>query len=202
MKIPSLDEARAMIKEAAETRASCSADFNPRIWIEHVEFVAQNAKVLATFCRGLNPDDAYILGLLHDIGIRSDTDGKTFRALSGYQYLKKLGFDDAARIALTHAFIIKDNGHLHDCPDQEAVKNTLAIVKAWKYDDYDRLIQLCNCLNDKGRNCTVLARMNALAAARSMPAESLDRLRVAVQELKDYFDERCNCNIYRIIGLD
>ena len=202
MKIPSLEEAKQLVREAAFSRAAESKNFNPHSWLEHVEFVAQNAKVIATFCSGLNPETAYILGLLHDIGIKDDKDGKSFRALNGYQYLKRLGYDDAARIALTHAFVIKDDGHLHDCPDQEAVKNTLSIVKAWKYDDYDRLIQLSNCLNDKGRNCTVLARMNALAAARAMPVESLERLRAELQELKEYFDKRCNCNIYRIIGLD
>ena len=58
------------------------------------------------------------------------------------------GYDDCARICLTHSFPYKDihsyNGQ-NDCTAEETefIKSFLDNIE---YDDYDRLIQLCDAL--------------------------------------------------------
>ena len=58
--IPTIEEARALLVEAKH--------LNPGPWVEHSLYVAEAAKLIAEETDDLNPQSAYILGLLHDIG--------------------------------------------------------------------------------------------------------------------------------------
>lgn len=59
---PDLETARNMLAEAEER--------NPGPWGDHSRNVALAAKNIAECCPSLDPEKAYILGLLHDIGRR------------------------------------------------------------------------------------------------------------------------------------
>jgi hypothetical protein len=68
--------------------------------------------------------------------------------LDGYCFLKEKWFDAAARICITHSFAIKDADTIAgkwDCSEDE-----LRFVKAYllgiEFDEYDRLIQLCDAI--------------------------------------------------------
>ena len=60
--LPSKEEAERLLEEAYLK--------NPGPWREHSIVAAKCAQKIAYACKGLNPDKAYILGLLHDIGRR------------------------------------------------------------------------------------------------------------------------------------
>ena len=60
--VPSLETAEALLAEAAE--------LNPGPWVAHSHNVALAAQCLAKAHPNLEPERAYILGLLHDIGRR------------------------------------------------------------------------------------------------------------------------------------
>ena len=88
-----------------------------------------------------------MLGLLHDIGRRAGVTGMR-HVLDGYRFLTAVGCEDAARISMTHSFPNRDVREIFgewDCTPEELafIEDYLAQVA---YDDYDRLIQLCDSL--------------------------------------------------------
>ena len=99
MNLPSLSEAEALLSEAEER--------NPGPWVAHVHNVALAAKLIASKHPDLDENAAYIMGLMHDIGRREGRTGMR-HTLDGYRFLQSLGFEDAARICLTHSFAHKD----------------------------------------------------------------------------------------------
>lgn len=60
--LPTREEAEALLREAEQC--------NPGPWGDHSRTAAHCAEAIAAHCPGLDPDKAYILGLLHDIGRR------------------------------------------------------------------------------------------------------------------------------------
>lgn len=60
---PTIQEAERLLKEAAQC--------NPGPWENHSRVAAQCAKKIAEKCMGMNPEKAYVLGLMHDIGRNS-----------------------------------------------------------------------------------------------------------------------------------
>lgn len=139
MNIPERAEAERLLAEAEAK--------NPGGWADHARYVALAAKNIAEVHPGLDAEAAYILGLLHDIG-RQEGVTAMRHGLDGYRFLTNLGYDDAARICLTHSFPIK-NMALHegkwDCSEDD-----IAFVERFLQDndftDYDRLLQLCDAL--------------------------------------------------------
>lgn len=139
MKLPARDLAMAMLYEAEK--------LNPGNWVQHSLFTAEAAEAIATVHPRLSGEDAYILGCLHDIGRRF---GITYmrHAFDGYDFLSEQGFDDAARICLTHTFWLKgtyDYPGERDCAFGE-IEFINSYLSAIDYDEYDALIQLCDCL--------------------------------------------------------
>ena len=104
MKIPSLQEAEALIAEA-ERR-------NPGPWVAHSRYVGEAAQAIASQHSDLDPEAAFILGFLHDIGRYFGITGMR-HSLDGYNFLMELGYDDAARVALTHSYVIEDVDHVN-----------------------------------------------------------------------------------------
>lgn len=189
-KYPTLQVAESLLKEA-ET-------LNPGQWVKHSENVALAAKLISEKC-GMDSDKAYVLGLLHDIGRRF---GVSYLAhvYDGYHYLLDLGYNEAARIALTHSFnlmVLEDYIGKFDISieKQEELRSLLASTKI---DDYDLLIQLCDAMALPDRIADLETRMNDVKSRYgSYPQEKWDRN----LELKDYFDKKCGTDIYEILNV-
>src|SRR5512139_2554397 len=96
--VPTLQQAEALLSEAH--------DRNPGPWTMHSRHVALAARLIAERHPLLDPDVAEVVGLLHDIGRREGVTGMR-HVLDGYNHLAALGFEDAARICLTHSFAVK-----------------------------------------------------------------------------------------------
>lgn len=137
---PSREEAEALLEEALP--------HNPGPWGDHSRTAAHCAECIAKASGGvLNPDKAYVLGLLHDIGRRY---GKRHlgHVSDGYSYMMRLGYDEVARVCLSHSFndqsLADYVGNRDTSPEETAlIENGLATMV---YDEYDRLIQLCDSL--------------------------------------------------------
>ena len=137
---PSREEAEVLLEEALP--------HNPGPWGDHSRTVAHCAECIAKASKGvLDPDKAYVLGLLHDIGRRY---GKRHlgHVADGYAYMMRLGYDEVARVCLSHSFnnqsLADYVGNRDTTPEETAlIENGLA---AMVYDEYDRLIQLCDAL--------------------------------------------------------
>ena len=152
MRIPDRHEAELWLQEAGV--------LNPGPWVAHSRYVAEAAHNIAARLPSLEPDAAYVLGLLHDIGRRAGVTGMR-HVLDGYTFLAAAGCEDAAGISLTHSFQNRDGREIFgewDCTPEELtfIDDYLAQVE---YDDYDRLIQLCDALANASGFCLMEKRM-------------------------------------------
>lgn len=190
--LPAREEAERILKEAE----SC----NPGPWGNHSRVVAACAQRIAAHVDGMDPEKAYIVGLLHDIGRKFGI--KHLRHVyDGYRYMTELGYDEAARICLTHSFSIQDiniyigNRDLTDEEEKE-IEDALSCVV---YDDYDRLIQLCDSLSGTFGAVDMEIRMGDVKRRYGRyPQEKWDKNLA----LKRLFDEKCGRDIYELLPED
>lgn len=192
MKLPTIIEAEKLLNEAEQR--------NSGAWIAHSKTAAFCAKAIAKRCDNLDADTAYILGLLHDIGRREGvTDMR--HIIDGYTFMLSLGYDNCARICLTHSFPYKDilsyNGQ-NDCTTEEA-EFIKSFIKNTEYDDYDRLIQLCDALALPDGATYIEKRLVDVVIRRGFNNLTIPKWK-AFLELKDYFDKKTGTDIYKLIG--
>lgn len=136
MKILSIEEAASIFEQKkGESDES---------WRQHSIFTAKAAYSISK-ALNLNCEKAYTMGLLHDIG-RSFTNGQFRHISEGYEYMLRLGYPEHARICLTHSFAIQDiSTYIGEIDISEEEKEKYQyILKNQEYDEYDRLIQLCD----------------------------------------------------------
>jgi len=55
-------------KQNAELALQEASESNPGAWVDHSRYVAQACKNIALHCKHLSAEQAYLFGLLHDIG--------------------------------------------------------------------------------------------------------------------------------------
>ena len=96
-------------RERANKELKWAADLNPGPWKEHSLYVAAACESIASRCSHMDRDRAYVLGLLHDTGRYA---GRTSERhlLDGYRRCMEHGWEEAARICMSHAFMIQDIG--------------------------------------------------------------------------------------------
>lgn len=188
-KLPTIEEAENLLSWANEQ--------NPGLWYDHSKVVARAAETISKQC-GLNSDVAYIIGLLHDIG-RYEGVTDLHHAYAGYSLMKEKGYSIVSRICLTHSFpckIIETYSGNNDCSPEETneIKKMLSDIV---YDDYDKLIHLCDsiCL---ASNVTLLEVriIDVVRRHRKINTNILDKWDKFF-EIKNYFDKKCNENIYK-----
>ena len=98
MNVPSVSETERLLCEAEKLNAG--------LWVAHNRTAGFCARAIAEKCDNLNPEYAYVLGLLHDIGRREGvTDMK--HIIDGYRFMLSKGYYDSARLCLTHSFPYK-----------------------------------------------------------------------------------------------
>lgn len=140
------------------------------------------------------------MGLLHDIGRKFGV-RHLGHVADGYTYMKSLGYDEAAKICLTHSFnsrTLKEYIGKIDVSSEELAMITEELAKT-VYDDYDRLIQLCDALAGADGVLDIEARMNDVKQRYgSYPQEKWD----ANMELKRYFEEKTQQDLYLLCEKD
>ena len=170
---------------------------NPGPGADHSRVTARCAERIAAACGDMDPDKAYVLGLLHDIGRKFGVKHMG-HIYDGYHYMTELGYDEAARICLSHSFTIQK---LEDyignwdisIEQQEELRR---LLEELEYDDYDRLIQVCDSLagiavmDMEARMADVKRRYGAY------PQDKWDKN----LELKTYFEQKMQQDIYRVVG--
>lgn len=186
----------------AEQLLEESAKLNPGPWQAHSMAVAKAAEkiakaVIAAGGTSLEPEKAYIYGLLHDIGRRC---GYTYMAhvIDGYEYLSSMGYENAARICITHSFNLQTTedyiGKVDITEAQlEKIKNLLA---SYEYNDYDRLIQLLDSTCGADGTQNLEARMGDVKNRYGYyPQAKWDKN----FELKSYFEKLMGKDFYEVI---
>ena len=186
-----------MDRKDAEELLSEAGRMNEGAWTEHSVNVACLAERIA--CKaGMDSEKAYILGLLHDIG-RRNGNMQARHAIEGYQFLTDIGFDEGARICLTHTFQYKDIEAIYDiwdCNDEE--KHFIAeYLENITYDDYDKLIQLCDALSLTNGYCYAEKKMVNSVLKFGFKDTTISKWK-AILELKEYFDKKMNGDVYSL----
>ena len=94
-------------KENAEMELKKAEVSNPGDWVKHSYYVALACETITAHTDDLSKDLAYCYGLLHDIG-RYPGRTSEKHLFDGYRYCMNLGWDKAAQICISHAFMIQD----------------------------------------------------------------------------------------------
>ncbi len=191
--LPTREEAERLLREA-EIR-------NPGPWGDHSRTAAHCAERIARACGDLDPEKAYILGLLHDIGRRFGV-RHLGHVSDGYSYMQSLGYDEIARVCLSHSFnngLPEDYVGKWDTSEQETLLIREALERQ-EPDDYDRLIQLCDALAGTVSVLDVEARMADVKQRYGFyPQKKWDRNLA----LKAYFEQRMGgVSVYEVTDKD
>ncbi|MBR6664633.1 MAG: HD domain-containing protein [Lachnospiraceae bacterium] len=187
--LPTREEAEKLVIDAEQC--------NPGPWGDHSRVAALCAEKIAALCEDMDAEKAYILGLLHDIGRRFGVK-HLGHVYDGYKYMTDLGYDEVARICLTHSFSIPDISVYignFDVSEEglEVIKKGLT---GMVYDEYDKLIQLCDCLASAGGVVDMAERMEDVRRRYgSYPQEKWD----ANMALLKYFGDKVGRDIYQVV---
>jgi len=184
-------------REKAEELLRDGEACNPGAWAEHSRVAARCAEKIAAACGDMDPEKAYVLGLLHDIGRKFGV-SHMGHIYDGYRYMTELGYDEAARICLSHSFSIQKLedyiGKWDIAPERQ--QELRQLLEELVYDDYDRLIQVCDSL----AGTTVVDMEDRMADVKrrygSYPQDKWDKN----LELKVYFEKKMRQDIYTVVG--
>lgn len=191
-------------RKRAEEELKWAAGLNPGQWESHSRYAAMACETIAARCiaaggETLDRERAYVLGLLHDIGRYA---GRTSERhlLDGYRRCMEQGWNEAARICISHAFMIQDvetSIGEFDMPreDYEFMKSFIARAA---YDDYDRLVQLSDSLALPGGFCPLETRFVDVTMRYGIHPATIPRWK-KILKIKDYFEEQMGCGIYEAL---
>ena len=186
-------------RTVAETTLEEAYASNPGPWAEHSRYVALACRNIASLCPQMDGEKAYIVGLLHDIGRYVGVTSER-HLLDGYRYCMARGWEEAAQICISHAFMIQDISTsigVWDMPPED--QSFLAqFVKDAVYDDYDRLVQLCDALALPTGFCLLEKRFVDVAIRYGMHPSTIDRWKT-VLAIKDHFEKIMGCSIYEVL---
>ena len=183
----------------AEAELAKAAESNPGLWAEHSRYVALACKNIASRCDDMSADTAYILGLLHDIGRYAGVSSEK-HLIDGYRYCMERGWKKAAQICISHAFMIRDidtSIGVFDVAeaDYQFMKE---FIKNADYDNYDRLVQLCDALSLPTGFCILEKRFVDVTIRYGMHPATVDRW-LKILEIKSLFEKKTGCSIYDLL---
>lgn len=186
-------------KDIAIKELEIAGNMNPGPWTEHSLNVAKAAKLIADYCDDLDSEKAFVCGLLHDIGRRNGVSAVK-HIIDGYDYCMLKGWNEVARVCLTHSFPVqdfeKDIGKKDITKEQyEFMDNYLKTIE---YDDYDKLIILCDALGDANGFCILEKRFIDTTRRYGIYPFTIERWN-KTYEYKEYFENKIGKSIYSIL---
>jgi len=190
--LPTREEAERLLKDAE----AC----NPGPWGNHSRTAAHCAREIARACGNLDAEKAYILGLLHDIGRKFGV-RHLGHVSDGYAYMTALGYDEVARICLTHSF---NNMTLDEYIGKfDTTEEELSLIREKLNsvcpDEYDRLIQLCDALAGSDGVLDIESRMEDVRRRYGFYPQAKWDSNLA---LKAHFETKMGTDVYTIVRKD
>jgi len=202
MTLPTRDEAHKIVMDMGQELRHLKIHYMQSFG--HYLRVAQNAEKIAKSLTHLDSNKAYIMGLLHDYGLIDEKrDKRFFHGLAGYQKLMAMGYDEAARASLVHSFFEKEKitPERYKSYDAQSIRACAKLLRATPFDDYDRLVHLADLMAVGPHVVTVEARFEYLAVTYDIEDELLKDKYTLALDLKKYFDELCQRDVYEILNI-
>lgn len=185
--LPTIEEAMRELQIAGE--------LNPGPWVKHSENVGLAAKNIAHMVPELDENKAYILGLLHDIGRRVGVVNIPKHVYEGYKYCMGKGWDDAARICMTHSYVFMKDEFNYEPETFEEREIKSYIISLGEANKYDKLIQMCDALaTDYG--FVILEKRFVDVTRRYGIMEDYIRGWDVTFAIKEMFEAEMGCSIY------
>lgn len=176
-----------------------AAHLNPGPWQAHSCHVAEAAERIAARCDGLDTEKAYVCGLLHDIGRRTGV-AAVRHIIDGYDYAMQSGWDEVARVCLTHSFPVQDVDA--DIGKKDITPQQYVFIRDYlnklEYDDYDKLIILCDALADADGFCILEKRFIDTSRRYGIFPFTLARWE-ATYACKAHFEQQIGCSVYALL---
>ena len=115
--------------------------------------------------------------------------------------MMELGYDEAARVCLTHSFSTGNIGEYIGNFDisGEQIKEIEEALEKISFDDYDRLVQLCDSLSGTDGAVDMEVRMGDVKRRYGRYPQSKWDKNLALKKL---FDEKAGRDIYEILPPD
>lgn len=183
--------------EEAKKELQLAEILNPGPWVKHSLNVGIAARNIAEKIPGMDAEKAYIVGMLHDIGRRVGIVNIPKHVYQGYCYCMEKGWDEAARICMTHSYVLMQEEFAYEPTTKEeiAIKKYIQNCQA---DDYDLLIQLCDSLaTDYG--FVILEKRFVDVTRRYGIMKTYIEGWNKTFEIKEYFEEKMGCCIYDVL---
>ena len=187
---PTADEALKELEKGYE--------INPTRWVHHARFTGEAARNIA-LASGLDGEKAYVLGLLHDIGRRFGFSGIR-HIVDGYNYAMEKGWDDVARISMTHSFaenIPTINPSMMDLTKEE-YEFTKSYLASLEYDDYDILMHLCDNIALHSGYVLMEKRMVDISMRHGVHEGTVARWE-KLFAIKEHFEKKMGKSIYSVL---
>lgn len=141
----------------------------------------------------------YICGLLHDIGRRTGI-AAVRHIIDGYNYAMSKGWDEVARACFTHSFPVKDIDA--DIGKKDITAEQYDFIKSFlegiEYNDYDKLIILCDALADANGLCILEKRFVDTTRRYGIHPFTIDRWN-KTYEYKEHFEQMIGKSIYAVL---
>lgn len=185
-------------REEALNELYIAEKMNPGPWVLHSKNVATAAENIARMVPGMDEEKAYVVGLLHDIGRRVGIVGIPEHVYAGYQYCMEKGWDEPARVCMTHSYLFMDAEFDYKPTTFEEKEIKKFIDSIGQADDYDRLIQMCDSLaTDYG--FVILEKRFVDVTRRYGIMEGYIRGWDLTFEIKEGFEKRMGCSVYDVL---
>ncbi|MEE0264247.1 MAG: phosphohydrolase, partial [Acutalibacteraceae bacterium] len=118
----------------------------------------------------------------------------------GYDYMLAMGEIELANICLTHSFPLKNINSFFgkfDCTTEQ-IEFLKSFLNTYEYNNYDKLIQLCDAISLPNGACIMEKRFVDVALRHGVNELTIKKWKSFI-EIKKYFDELCGCDIYSLL---
>ena len=183
--------------ETAKKELEIAGKLNPGPWVQHSINVGIAARNIARKITGMDENKAYILGMLHDIGRRVGIVNIPKHVYEGYKFAMENGWDEVAKICMTHSYPLMDKEFNYEPKTEEEIK-IKEYINNCELDDYDKLIQLCDALaTDYG--FVILEKRFVDVTRRYGIMETYIKGWEVTFKTKEDFEEKMGCSIYDVL---
>ncbi len=187
-------------EEEALKELELAGTINPGPWVKHSINTGIAARNIAEKIPGMDSGKAYIVGLLHDIGRRVKfgfVDIPT-HVYEGYKYCMEKGWDEVARICMTHSYLQMKDEFMDYEPETEHERAIKAYIMDCEPDCYDRLIQLSDSLATDYGFVILEKRFVDVTRRYGIMEDYIKGWEVAF-DIKEKFEEKMGCSIYDVL---